>query len=165
MDTFCAVIMNDIFKKKKKYIVFILFQEMLNLYIMDQKRYDISYLGPKMWTLEPENNKDSENIISFKAKVKFWKPESCPCRLCKVYSPQIGFTWQEIWSKFHFKARELERFDYFMLFMKTADNQTADNQTDVLDVNVNWLFCLRLLDVGVRFGQRYSRIFFTSFEI
>ena len=92
MDTFCAVIMNDIFEKKKKYIVAILFQEMLNLYIMDQKRYDISYLGPKMWTLEPENNKDSENIISFKAKVKFCKPESCPCRLCKVYSPQIGFT-------------------------------------------------------------------------
>ena len=76
--------MNEISEKKMKYIVVILFQEILNLYIMDQKRYDISYLGPKMWTLVPENNKDSENIISFKAKAKFWKSKSCPCRLCNV---------------------------------------------------------------------------------
>ena len=35
--------------------------------------------------------KDEENITSFKARIKFGKAESCPCRLCKVYLPQIGF--------------------------------------------------------------------------
>ena len=44
---------------------------MFNLYIMDQKQCDISYLGRKMWNLVPENINDSENNISFKAKIKF----------------------------------------------------------------------------------------------
>ena len=48
------------------------------------------YLGPKIWNLISENIEDSENITSFKAKIKFWKPESCPCQLCKVYLSQIG---------------------------------------------------------------------------
>ena len=34
---------------------------------MDQK--PISYLGPKIWYLVPENIRHSENIISFKAKI------------------------------------------------------------------------------------------------
>lgn len=46
----------------------------------------ISYLGPKIWNLVPNNFKDLwENNISFNAKIKFWKPESYPYRLCKVY--------------------------------------------------------------------------------
>ena len=51
----------------------------------------ISYLGPKIWNLVPESIKDLENITSLKTKTKFWKVESCPSRLCRVYLPRIGF--------------------------------------------------------------------------
>ena len=37
------------------------------------------YLEPKIWNLLPENIKDSGSFISFRVKIKFWKPESCPC--------------------------------------------------------------------------------------
>ena len=32
----------------------------------------VSYLGPKIWDLLPENIKDSENINIFKSNVKPW---------------------------------------------------------------------------------------------
>ena len=51
----------------------------------------ISILGPKIWDMLPKNIKDSESVEIFKLKVKLWKPEKCPCRLCKVYLPNLGF--------------------------------------------------------------------------
>ena len=27
----------------------------------------------------------------FKRLIKVWKPETCPCRICKRYVPNIGF--------------------------------------------------------------------------
>ena len=46
---------------------------------------ETTYLRPKLWNLVPEKIKDSENFISFKAKIKFWKRKSCLCLLCKFY--------------------------------------------------------------------------------
>ena len=51
----------------------------------------ISYLGSKTRHLVPQNNKDSENVNNVKSKTKLLKPESCSCRSCKIYLPQIGF--------------------------------------------------------------------------
>ena len=106
-----------------------------------------------------ENIKDAENFIGFKAKIKFWKPESCPCRLCKVYLPQIGFIWWEIWSKPHFKVGEISG-------LIVSRSLWYDNHelTDVFNENVNWLFWLGLL-VGARFGQGYNHIFSAFVEI
>ena len=50
-----------------------------------------SFLGPKMWNLLPSNIKDSENLNIFKSNIKSWKPENCPCRLCRLYIADIGF--------------------------------------------------------------------------
>ena len=30
-------------------------------------------------------------LADFKAKIKTWVPENCPCRLCKTYIHQMGF--------------------------------------------------------------------------
>ena len=51
----------------------------------------IYFLGPKMWQLLPSNIKDSENLNIFKSNIKSWKPESFPCRLCRLYIADIGF--------------------------------------------------------------------------
>ena len=50
-----------------------------------------SYLGHKLWNLVPNEYKIIESLADFKAKIKTWVPENCPCRLCKTYIHQIGF--------------------------------------------------------------------------
>ena len=45
----------------------------------------ITYLGPKIWDIVPEEFKHTNLLNSFKASIKMWVPTNCPCRLCKVY--------------------------------------------------------------------------------
>ena len=51
----------------------------------------IRILGPKIWETLPDNLKNKESIESFKITIKEWKPESCPCHLCKTYQQNIGY--------------------------------------------------------------------------
>ena len=51
----------------------------------------VRYLGPKIWELVPNNIKYSNSLSKFKKLIKSWKPEACPCRLCKTYIAQLGF--------------------------------------------------------------------------
>ena len=48
-------------------------------------------LGPKIWESLPNDLKNKESIDSFKTAIKRWKPESCPCYLCKTYLQNIGY--------------------------------------------------------------------------
>ena len=51
----------------------------------------VRYLGPKIWELVPSHIKEIDSLMRFKKEIKNWKPENCPCRLCKNYIPGIGF--------------------------------------------------------------------------
>ena len=51
----------------------------------------ISFRAPQIWSLVPENIKQSQSITEFKMEINKWKPEGCTCRLCKIYVKQIGF--------------------------------------------------------------------------
>ena len=51
----------------------------------------LSFLGPKIWDLVPLDIKQSENIDIFKSKIKRLSFPECPCRLCKIFIPQLGF--------------------------------------------------------------------------
>ena len=51
----------------------------------------ISYLGPKIWNIVPEEFKHKKSLNSFKECFKMWVPTNCPCRLCKVYLDGVGF--------------------------------------------------------------------------
>ena len=51
----------------------------------------VRYLGPKIWELVPNDIKYSNSLSKFKKLIKSWKPEACPCRLCKTYIAQVGF--------------------------------------------------------------------------
>ena len=51
----------------------------------------ISFIGPKIWEPLPSIIKDSENLHIFKSNIKSWKPENCPCCLCRLYIADIGF--------------------------------------------------------------------------
>ena len=48
--------------------------------------------GPIVWnTMLPDKLKASESLSQFKNAIKSWKPENCPCELCKVYLPGVGY--------------------------------------------------------------------------
>ena len=51
----------------------------------------ISYMVPKIWDLVPKEMEQVTTLNEFKAKIKIWKLENCPCRLCRTYLLQIGF--------------------------------------------------------------------------
>jgi len=51
----------------------------------------IRYRGPKTWEIVPEEIKHSKSLSAFKAKIKYWKPLDCTCRLCKTYIKDLGY--------------------------------------------------------------------------
>ena len=51
----------------------------------------ISYLGPKIWNIAPEEYKTLNRLNSFKESIQNWVPLNCPCRLCKTYVHGVGF--------------------------------------------------------------------------
>ena len=42
-------------------------------------------LGAKLWKMVPES------LSVFKSKIKYWKANHCPSRICKTYMNQAGF--------------------------------------------------------------------------
>ena len=69
---------NDTFEKRKVHSVY-------------HGTESLSVLGPKIWDLVPVELKQSENLYSFKLKIKNWVLFECPCRICKTYIQQVGF--------------------------------------------------------------------------
>ena len=51
----------------------------------------ISYLAPKIWDHIPNEIKECESLNTFKQKIKKWIPQKCPCTLCKLYVPNLGY--------------------------------------------------------------------------
>ena len=51
----------------------------------------VRYLGSKIWKIIPPYTKELDAIDKFKITIKKLKPESCPCRLCRVYLLNIGY--------------------------------------------------------------------------
>ena len=50
----------------------------------------LSYLGPRLWNILPDEYKNLQSVKDFKAKIRSWVPENCR-RLCKIYIHHIGF--------------------------------------------------------------------------
>ena len=51
----------------------------------------VTYLGPKIWSIIPDEIRESASLETFRQKVKLWKLDSCPCRICKKYIAKVGF--------------------------------------------------------------------------
>ena len=49
----------------------------------------IKFIGPKIWAMVPQNIKNCKSLQEFKRLIKVWKPEACPCRMCKKSTLQI----------------------------------------------------------------------------
>ena len=49
------------------------------------------FLGPKIWTMVPQNIKNCKFLQEFKRLIKVCKPKTCLCRMCKRCVANIGF--------------------------------------------------------------------------
>ena len=57
-------------------------------------RYDtetITYLGPKIWSIVPDEIRGSASLETFRQNIKLWKSNSRPCGTCKKYIANVGF--------------------------------------------------------------------------
>ena len=52
----------------------------------------ISFLGPKICDIVPSELKQLEIVNAFKREIKKWKAVNCPCRLCRPYIQNVGFS-------------------------------------------------------------------------
>ena len=89
----CPKIMPDLFREVAH--PYILRNSLIcSSYKMKTVRYGtetIIYLGPKIWSIIPDEIKESASSETFRQKIKLWKPNSCPCRICKTYIANVGF--------------------------------------------------------------------------
>ena len=51
----------------------------------------LNYRSPQLWAILPENVRQINSLVQFKDSVRTWVCIDCPCRLCKLYLPNIGF--------------------------------------------------------------------------
>ena len=51
----------------------------------------LRYLGPKIWDIVPNSLKESSSLRNFKVEIKKWIPHGCPCKLCKIFIPDLGY--------------------------------------------------------------------------
>ena len=51
----------------------------------------LAHLGPKIWTILPDELKKLKSLKVFKQKIKTWKPSNCPCKLCIPYIAGVGY--------------------------------------------------------------------------
>ena len=49
----------------------------------------ISYLGPIIWDIFPVTYKELPSLEAFKNRIKKWKPQNYPYRICRVN--RVGF--------------------------------------------------------------------------
>ena len=88
------VLMNDIFKRRGEQIYNLrkhsqFYRPKVNSVYNGTE--SVSFLGPIIWDLVPNELKDIGNLAAFKKAIKKWSPEKFPCRLCKVYINNVGF--------------------------------------------------------------------------
>ena len=50
----------------------------------------LAHLGPKIWSLVPADWKNF-SLSKFSKKIRKWRTKECPCRICKLYIPGVGF--------------------------------------------------------------------------
>ena len=88
----CPPMMKEIFRERKtshRSGVFYTRPKVNTVYKGDNY---FSCFGPRVWNeMLPDKYKACNTLAEFKNAIKSWKPENCPCRLCKQYIPGLGF--------------------------------------------------------------------------
>ena len=62
-----------------------------NIHTEHYGKESLSYLGPKIWGIVPNDIKTLTSLKDFKNKIRKWKPDKCPCKLCKTFIAGVGY--------------------------------------------------------------------------
>ena len=54
----------------------------------------LKYFAGKVWSIFSFEIRKGINLEEFSAKIKSWRPENCPCRVCLTYIHQVGYILQ-----------------------------------------------------------------------
>ena len=87
-------IMKDIFKLQNPWYILISSYNQFrreNIKTVHYGLQSVRYLCTKIWEFVPNNIKYSNYLSKYKKLIKSWKPEACPCWLCKTYIAQVVF--------------------------------------------------------------------------
>ena len=87
-------IMKDVFKTRNNMHYNLRYDSTFvtdNIHCVYNGSESASYLGPKIWEQIPCEIKEINSLVGFKKKIRNWKPVNCPCRICKVFIPNLGF--------------------------------------------------------------------------
>ena len=78
----------------------------------------LSFLGPRIWEIVPDQIKKGNNLEELKFKIKLWNPENCPCRLCKKFYKLIFYKIPVIFYE-HISSY----LSHIFIFFKSTLNQ------------------------------------------
>ena len=157
-------IMQEVFQIKDQAHYFLRNQRYFVIPTLKSVNYglvSIMFLGPKIRESFPNNLKNKESIESFKMTIKEWKPESCPCRLCKTNLQNIGYLYREN------KIPQIQTRTYFFLLVFLIDflstkNTYAQGIYDFifsdLFFNVFLFFYFYFLSQGFYFNQHIKMV-------
>ena len=62
-----------------------------NVHMVKYGTETLAHLGPKVWAIVPIELKEANSLKEFKNKIKKWKPDKCPCKLCRTYISGVGY--------------------------------------------------------------------------
>ena len=48
-------------------------------------------LGVRLWDLLPRDIQELDSLTKFQLHIKTWRPEKCPCDICKTYIGGLGY--------------------------------------------------------------------------
>ena len=51
----------------------------------------VAFCGSRVWSYMRSKLKKSISLNVFRSKIKTWKTENCPCKLCKIYLQRIRY--------------------------------------------------------------------------
>ena len=73
----------------------------------------VSSLGPKLWKLIPDKIKYASTLSAFKAKIKSWTINDCPCRLRKyLLRILVLLKFVQVSSGIHTNAYSFFKYTY-----------------------------------------------------
>ena len=51
----------------------------------------VRFKGPQLWQMLSPTIRNSQSLCQFKTKMQRWNGENCPCKLCRVFIPNLSF--------------------------------------------------------------------------
>ena len=51
----------------------------------------VRFKGPQLWQTLPSTMRNSETLCQFKIEIKNWYGENFPCKLCRIFVPNLGY--------------------------------------------------------------------------